>query len=240
MAFHWLKANYLDNEDLRDKNILWSQHFTMADNPNLSTEFIESQKKLYTGFFYKRFIEGLWVIAEGAIYKDSWSDDLLYDIQEEPPGLRRQGGYQQRIIAVDYGTTNPMVFLDIYDDGKLFLVAREYYWDSAVELHQKTDAEYVEDLLAFMGPSANAKVIVDPSAASFKAEMLKRGIWHVDANNEVNEGIRLVSMILSQKLVRFCRQTTKKAVQEMQAYALGFESGPARRRKALKNPRSWP
>jgi PBSX family phage terminase large subunit len=232
--FHWLKANYLDNEELREKNILSSQHFTMADNPNLTNEFIESQKKLYTGFFYKRFIEGLWVIAEGAIYKDSWSDDLLYDVKDEPVGLRRQGGYQQRLIAVDYGTTNPMVFLDIYDDGKLFWVVREYYWDSAVEMRQKTDAEYVEDLLAFMGPQRDAKVIVDPSAASFKVEMLKRGIWHADAENEVNEGIRLVSMILNQKLVRFCRQTTKKTVQEVQTYAWDSKAALRGEEKPLK------
>lgn len=203
-------------------------------NPNLSREFIESQKKLYTGFFYKRFIEGLWVIAEGAIYRDSWSDALLYDKKDEPAGLRRPGCYQQRVIAVDYGTTNPMVFLDIYDDGNLFWVVREYYWDSTVKMRQKTDAEYVEDLIAFIGPQNDAKVIVDPSAASFKAEMLKRGIWHVDAENEVNEGIRRVSMILSQKLVRFCRQTTQKTVQEMQTYAWDSKAALRGEEKPLK------
>ena len=39
-----------------------------------------------------------------------------------------------------------MVFLDIYDDGKLFWIVREYYWDSTVEMRQKTDAEYADDL----------------------------------------------------------------------------------------------
>ncbi len=153
---------------------MWSEHFTMADNPNLPPEFIESQKRLYTGFFYKRFIEGLWVVAEGAIYKDSWSENLVYDLHDEPPGLRHPGGHAQRIIPVDYGTTNPMVFLDIYDDGQRFWVAREYYWDSTVEMRQKTDAEYADDLAQFIGPQNDAKVIVDPSAASFKAEMTKR------------------------------------------------------------------
>jgi PBSX family phage terminase large subunit len=217
--YHWLKAEYLDNPELRANRILWSDHFTMADNPNLTVEFVESQKRLYTGFFYKRFIEGLWVIAEGAIYKDSWSEALLYDLKDEPIGLRARGGHQQRIIAINYGTTNPMVFLDIYDDGNLFWVVREYYWDSVVEMRQKTDAEYADDLLKFIGPHNFAKVIIDPSAASFKAEMTKRGIWHVDADDEVNEGIRVASMVLNQKLVRFCRQNAQKTIQEMQTYA---------------------
>jgi PBSX family phage terminase large subunit len=70
--YHWLKAEYLENQELRANRILWSQHFTMADNPNLTPEFVESQKRLYSGFFYQRFIQGLWVVAEGAIYKDCW------------------------------------------------------------------------------------------------------------------------------------------------------------------------
>lgn len=117
---HWLKSKYLDNQELRTNGTLWSQHFTMADNPNLSERFVESQKKLYTGFFYTRFIEGLWVVAEGAIYKDSWSDELLYDAKDEPVGLRQPNGHERRIIAVDYGTTNPMVFLENTTTGNSF------------------------------------------------------------------------------------------------------------------------
>src|ERR1700683_2788907 len=191
----------------------------------------ESQKRLYTGFFYKRFIEGLWVVAEGAIYRDSWSEDLLYDEKDEPDGLRHNGCCQ-RSIAVDYGTTNPAVFLDIYDDGNLFWVVREYYWDSIAEMRQKTDAEYAEDLAKFIGPRNNAKVIIDPSAASFKAEMLKRGIWHAD--DEVNEGIRIVSMAMHQRLIRFCRQTTKKTVQELQTYAWDSKASQRGEEKPLK------
>jgi PBSX family phage terminase large subunit len=232
--YHWLKTDYLDKLELKEKGILWSQHFTMDDNPNLFPEFIESQKQLYTGFFYKRFIEGLWVLAEGAIYKDSWSDDLLYDLKDEPPGLRFQGGHAQRIIAIDYGTTNPMVFLDIYDDGEIFWVVREYYWDSIVQMRQKTDAEYVDDLVEFIGPQNNAKVIVDPAAASFKTEMMKRRIWNVDADNDVNDGIRITSMVLNQKLVRFCRPTTQKTVQEIQTYAWDSKAAQRGEEKPMK------
>jgi PBSX family phage terminase large subunit len=232
--FHWLKTGYLDNLELRQKGILWSQHFTMDDNPNLSPEFVESQKQLYTGFFHKRFIEGLWVVAEGSIYKDSWSEELLYDLKDEPPRLRFQGRHEQRVVAIDYGTANPMVYLDIYDDGKIFWVVREYYWDSMVQMRQKTDAEYVGDLTEFIGPQNDAKVIVDPAAASFKAEMMKRGIWHVDADNDVNDGIRIASMVLNQKMVRFCRQTTPKTIQEMQTYAWDAKAAQRGEEKPLK------
>ncbi|MBA3912968.1 MAG: hypothetical protein H0X25_03715 [Acidobacteriales bacterium] len=70
-----------------------------------------------------------------------------------------------------------MVFLDIYDDGKIFWVAREYHWDSVAESRQKTDAEYADDLTQFIGPVNDPEVIIDPSAASFSAEIRRRGIW---------------------------------------------------------------
>ena len=232
--FHWLKTEYLDNQELRAKKILWSNHFTMADNPNLTPEFIAAQKRLYTGFFHKRFIEGSWVLAEGSIYKDSWSDALLYDQKDEPLGLRSQGRHASRIIAVDYGTTNPMVFLDIYDDNKVFWIVREYYWDSKVEMRQKTDAEYADDLVEFIGHPNDAKVIIDPSAASFKAELMKRGIWHADADDDVNEGIRISSMVLNQRMVRFCRQTVRKTIQEMQTYAWDAKAAQRGEEKPLK------
>ncbi len=232
--YHWLKVLYLDNAELRANKTLFSEHYTMADNPNLTPEFIESQNRMHTGFFHMRFVQGLWVLAEGSIYKDSWSDELLYDLKDQPIGLKGSGGFHRRYIAVDYGTTNPMVFLDIYDDGKIYWVTREYYWDSAATARQKTDAEYADDLVRFIGPERNAMVIIDPSAASFKAEMNKRGIWHREADDEVNEGIRLTSTALYQRKIRFCRETTQRTVQEIQSYAWDAKAVQRGEEKPLK------
>jgi PBSX family phage terminase large subunit len=232
--FHYVKTDLLDNIKLRDSGQLRSIHVTLEDNPNLPQQYKDNLRRLYHGVYYRRYVLGQWVIAEGAIYGDSWSDDLLYDSREEPEDLRCQGGHQQRFIAVDYGTSNPMVFLDIYDDGQIFWVVGEYYWDSVAEARQKTDAEYADDLFHFIGPQADAKVIVDPSAASFKAELTKRGIWHGDADVDVNQGIRKVSMVLNQRLVRFCRQTVSKTIQEMQTYAWDPRAAQRGEEKPLK------
>jgi PBSX family phage terminase large subunit len=234
--FHWLKTQYIDNAVLKANGTVWTRHFTMADNPNLTEEYINSQSQMYTGFFHMRFIEGLWVQAEGAIYRDSWSDDLLYDLKDQPVGLKGNGGFVQRIIAVDYGTANPMVFLDIYDDGKILWVTGEYYWDSVAEGRQKTDAEYADDLVRLIGPNdRGTKVIVDPSAASFKAEMSKRGIWHVDADHDVYEGIRMTSMVLSKRMIRFCRERTQRTVQELQSYTWDTKAAEQGEEKPLKS-----
>ena len=60
---------------------------------------------------------------------------------------------------------------------------REWVWDSATQYKQKTDAQYADDLQQFMrdGGDHFGEVIIDPSAASFKAELLQRGIFHFRA-----------------------------------------------------------
>ena len=49
----------------------------MDDNPSLSDEVRERYRTMYSGVFYRRFILGEWVMAQGAIYRDAWSDELL-------------------------------------------------------------------------------------------------------------------------------------------------------------------
>ena len=77
-------------------------------------------------------------------------------------------------------------------------------------------------------------VIIDPSAASFKTELIRRGMWIADADNEVSEGIRVTSMLLNQKLIRFCRETTPRTVQEMQSYAWDKKAAERGEEKPMK------
>ena len=64
--YHWFKKEWIDKA--KEKNLIYL-HFTMDDNLSLSEETKERYKKNFVGVFYKRFILGLWVIAEGAIYQ---------------------------------------------------------------------------------------------------------------------------------------------------------------------------
>ena len=197
--FHWLKTDYLDNEQLRNDGILWWDTYTMDDNPNLDPAYVESQKKLYTGVFYRRFIEAVWCAAAGSIYGEVWSDATLYDDASRPFGLYGQGGHAQHLIGVDYGTTNATAFISAIDDATTVWIDREYYWDSARQYRTKTDSEYADDLEKFIAESrvkTRPTIIVDPSAASFKAELYKRGIITQDADNEVLDGIRRTASAL--------------------------------------------
>lgn len=178
---HWFRKEWLLKAPERNALHL---HFTMDDNPSLDDATRERYRTMYSGVFYQRYVLGLWVMAEGIVY-DMF--DHTRNVYSAPP--IDMADRSTRYIACDYGTTNPCVFLDIYDDGEVIRVDREYRWDSRAEHRQKTDEEYADDFMAFMGASWCA-VYVDPSAASFIAALRRRGVYVIEANNAVLDGIR--------------------------------------------------
>ena len=217
--FHWLNADYISNTDKKASGLVWSEKFMLRDNLSLSEAKIRQFETMFKGVFKKRNIDGLWVVAEGAIYKDSYSDELLYNDTTRPISLGNAGGFVEKFIAIDYGTGNPTVFLLIIDDGTTYWVDREYYWDSKETSVQKTDGQYVEDLIAFRDAfGVQAQSIVDPSAASLKAEMNLKGVWHCDADNDVENGIRNTSSLLAQKKIKIHERCVKLRA-ELEAYA---------------------
>lgn len=215
---HWFKVNWIDK---RMKKKMLYLHFTMDDNLSLSEEIKARYRSMYVGVFFLRYIKGLWSVAEGLIYT-MFTDQNLYCDEDRPVALKSVG---TRSIAVDYGTTNPCVFLDIWDDGETLWVEREYRWDSRSEEvmrsanPQKTDAQYADDMADFMGsaPENQCEIIADPSAASFIQELRGRGWLVKAADNEVLDGIRKVSTMLANRKIRINRNC-KGLIAEMQSY----------------------
>ena len=189
---HWFRKEWLLKAPERNALHL---HFTMDDNPSLDDATRERYRTMYSGVFYQRYVLGLWVMAEGIVY-DMF--DHTRNVYSEPP--IDMADRSTRYIACDYGTTNPCVFLDIYDDGEVIRVDREYRWDSRAEHRQKTDEEYADDFMAFMG-SSWCTVYVDPSAASFIAALRRRGVYVIEANNTVLDGIRRVGALFQRGLL---------------------------------------
>ena len=191
-AYHYIKTDFID----RAAEIgLYHLHFTMDDNLTLSPSIRESYARSFQGVFYRQYILGEWVCAEGAVFP-MWDDEKNTYLETGAPDEYEDC---HRYIAVDYGTTNPMVFLDVMDDGETFRIRREYYWDSAREQRQKTDAEYADDLMAFLGGDMDAQIIIDPSAASFRAELRNRGLRVRNAVNRVREGISTMAVLIGNR-----------------------------------------
>lgn len=186
---HWLKVNYLDRiAELTGWNVF---KFRIEDNEHLAPEFVEGIRKQYTGMWYARFIEGKWVAAEGAIY--DMFDERRHLVKAPSDKVVR------RIIGIDYGTTNPTVFLQIgVTREDTLIVEREWRWDSRKQGRQLTDSQYSERLRDFIGAVNIDAIVVDPSAASFALQISRDRIGRVvPADNTVDDGLRNVGNLLS-------------------------------------------
>ena len=222
--YHWFKVNWIDKsvdflgkkkaEELKKKNIVLKNllyiHFTMDDNLSLSEKVKERYRSMYTGVFYKRYIRGLWAVAEGIIYDMFSEEKHVQNILQFFRSLTNSGRY----VSVDYGTQNATVFL-LWNkgiDGKWYCI-REYYYSGREKEEQKTDDQYIEDFKRFLDGTEIKAVIVDPSAASFIAALRKAGFSVIKAKNDVEDGIRVVGMLLNQGKIVFsesCINTRKE------------------------------
>jgi PBSX family phage terminase large subunit len=213
--YHWLKVDYLDREH---ELSLRRFHFTLEDNPNLDPFYVRELKKEYTGLWFKRFILGLWVLAEGAVY-DMW-DEEKHGIdfkkliaEKEAAGLKQ---IWRQFVACDYGTSNPTTFgLFTYVTKLPAYLTREYYYDSVRAGRQKTDSEYADDMTKWLNGVRPMMIYVDPSAASFIAELRKRKYNVIPANNDVLDGIRFVASLLLNGLFK----VDKRCVNSIQEFA---------------------
>jgi PBSX family phage terminase large subunit len=190
---HWLRRNFLQRGGLDLRQF----PFRLADNPSLTKTYVDAISTEYVGLWYRRFILGEWVAAEGAIF-DMWDEDR-HVVDGDLPLIGRWW------VGIDYGTTNPFaaILLGLAGDGVVY-AADEYRYDSTAARRQLTDSEYSTNLRAWL---QRAKVelgadpewiYVDPSAASFKTQLRRDAIDGVrDGDNDVLDGIRLMSSALA-------------------------------------------
>ena len=200
--YHWFKLEYLDQ--LEEKEML-HLHFTMDDNLSLSQKVKERYKRMYKGLFFKRYILGLWVMAEGIVY-DMFSE-------KEHTVKTEDRAYSKYYIAIDYGTQNPTAFglWGLYDG--VWYKVKEYHYDGRKNEKQKTDQEYYEDLVEFKDGIKVVSHIIDPSAASFIAVLKKNEEPVKKAKNDVVEGIRNVATSLVEGLIKYnkcCKETFRE------------------------------
>lgn len=226
---HWLKRDYLDRAAVhltQDREVIRTAgedtlnlarfSFRLADNPHLPPDYVASLVREYQGLWRKRLIDGEWCVAEGAVY-DMW-DEALHVVDIIPP-------IQTWLcVSVDYGTTNPLhaLLIGLGVDGRLYVTA-EWRWDSRRAHRQLTDAEYSLRLRQWIqqAPIPATRLtgpvpqfwVVDPSAASFITQLHADGLSPAGANNEVLDGIRLVSTVLAMgklKIHRSCRELIRE------------------------------
>lgn len=201
--YHWFKTNWIDQ---KEKKHLIYLHFTMEDNLSLEKNVKRRYCSMYSGMFYKRYILGLWSAAEGIIY------DMFDHSKHVIQSLPEMAG--SKYISIDYGTQNATVFLLWQRSlSGQWICCKEYYYSGREHHCQKTDSQYADDLEEFADGLDIDRVIVDPAAASFIAELKRRKFRIKKANNDVLDGIRFTGSMLNLGLLFFlgeCKETIKE------------------------------
>ncbi len=223
--FHWFKINwinratgYLTKEQIKQakdekkelRNLVYL-HFTMDDNLSLSERIKARYRSGYTGVFFDRYILGLWAVAEGIIYD-------MFDTARHTVVSAKDKLTAKRYVSCDYGTQNATVFL-LWKKGTdgIWYCTKEYYYSGRDKKKQKTDSEYADDLKKWLNGTKIRAIIVDPSAASFIAELRKRGYPVRPAINDVADGIRLVGSLLNLEKIKFY-QSCENTLLEFASY----------------------
>lgn len=200
---HWLKKFLDSNADI------FSQVYTIDDNPFLPPSFVENLKKEYAGtVFYDRYILGKWTLAEGLVYPMFGDSCIVQDVPDT-------GDYY---ISIDYGTHNPF-------SAGLWCVTKteavrigEYYYCGREERKEKTPEEYYSEVKRLAGGRDIKCLIVDPSADAFIATVKKHHEFKVrGAVNDVLPGIQTTAeMIASGKLK--IHESCEDAIREFGLY----------------------
>lgn len=161
---HWVKVDIIDNEEI--EKMVWS--FTLDDNEILkreNEEYFENLKKEYQsmgGVFYERFILGLWVLAEGLIYKQFANNTEMFLKDEAVDEYGNKINFLIISIGIDYGATQGQTvfkcsgitpyFKDVWTIGEINLkglYTPEQIYEKFVEFYKKIVAKYGKVTAAF-------------------------------------------------------------------------------------------
>ena len=209
---HWFYREWILQAEKRNCLRL---HFTMEDNPSLTENIRQRYERLYTGVFYRRFILGQWVQAEGRVY-DFFEPQMARPV---PEGL-----FDRWYISCDYGTVNP-TSMGLWGRCQgIWYRVDEFYFNSRAQHRQMTDEEYAKAMEKLAGGRQITGVIVDPSAASF-IEVLRRRGWKVQkADNDVLSGIRVTADLLKEGKIVIC-ENCADCLREMEEYVWDLSGG---------------
>lgn len=196
---HPVKEHFLDSND---PDYAYSLAFEVNDNPFLTEEYKKDLRTKYTGLFYRRYILGEWVAAEGSIYSDFSRGSHVLD---RPPHYA-----DNYFVGVDYGIHNAFAAVLIGQSNTYsphLWVEKELYWDSKKTYRQKLNSELADDLERFVDGYNVRGIYLDPSAESFEVELKRRRMRVIQAKNDVYPGITFVANLISNhelKIVKDC------------------------------------
>lgn len=187
---HWLKKDYIDKAD--GKTIKQIQ-YKLDDNTFLSERYRQNMKETTpSGMFYDRNINGLWVMGEGAVYKD-FDINIHYISREE----LKKVNFVRFIAGVDWGYEHfgAIVLLGVDDTGTYYLI------EEIAKQFEEIDF-WLENALAIKKQYGDIPFYCDSARPEYVKKFKKNGLRARNANKSVLSGIERVAQLYKQKKLR--------------------------------------
>lgn len=224
--YHWFKTEHIDKADEKRALVL---HFTMDDNLSLDEGTKEKYNRMFSGVFYRRYIKGEWVQAEGVVF--SSFDNKKHVIEQIP------SSFDYKMIGVDFGASNPTSFVKIGVKDGVYYQVDEYYHDAKKDQSGKSDktiGQYAQDLVDFMDGDEYA-IYIDPSAKAFINELrLNFSVKNVKkAVNDVVDGITCVNQLFHEGRL-FIHPKCVDSLKELTSYVWDEKAGERGEDKPVK------
>ena len=205
---HYFKTEFIDKAL---EKLIYYLHFTMDDNLTLSEKVKERYKRMFSGVFFKRYILGLWVMAEGIIY--DMFDEKIHTIDTS-----KIEGFEQYCLSVDYGMQNAFSCGLWGLKNDVWYRLKEYVYSGKDTGKQLDNEVYYKKMVDFVGNRNIRELIIDPSALSFVATIKKYGKFHVKkARNDVLEGITNTASAFNEGKI-LIDNSCKNLIKELYSY----------------------
>lgn len=142
---------------------VFSQGYTIDDNPFLDAAVKAAMKREHKGVFYARYIDGQWVRAEGLIYpwfepdKERWlctvsreivktRDDYKLTIKAKTAQAERELLFSKIAIGLDFGSTGSLNAMHAVGIGTDYSITVLREWE--VERREGLDTEHIANAAA--------------------------------------------------------------------------------------------
>ncbi|WP_415296329.1 PBSX family phage terminase large subunit [Clostridium perfringens] len=210
---HWLKVNFIDKADGK---VIQAYHYELDDNTFLSERYRENIKaSTPSGMFTDRDIKGLWVSAEGIVYKD-FRKDVHYIHSSKLKGIN----FVKYFAGVDWGYEHfgSVVVIGQDDKDNLYLLkeySKQYeeidYW---VNVGKEIKTKY-----------GNITFYCDSARSEHVARYKKEGLRAKNADKAVLSGIESVAKRFKTKTLFVVEDQVDLFKKEIFMYAWNKKTG---------------
>ena len=211
---HWFYQEWIKRS--RERNALYL-HFEMTDNPGLSKRTLERYENMYAGIFYDRYVRGLWVAAEGIVYK-AFANDTEKVLIGAALEWAKQNGASFSIISigVDFGGTKSATKFQatgITKDFRVVALEEEYIKNEEIDpnaLNRRfaTFCQLITSKYGYSQTRADSAETVLIRGLDHTAQKMRLGTQVKNAMKlQITDRIRLVVLLMKQgrfKVSRNC------------------------------------